>query len=79
MALAYIYSNTDISILLMVAVITVFVIGAFSISKTHLSGGCLMWCRGKDSNLRRRMPTDLQSVVFDRFTTSAKFGAEDRI
>ncbi len=30
-----------------------------------------MWYRGQDSNLRRRMPTDLQSVVFDRSTTPA--------
>lgn len=29
------------------------------------------WCWGRDSNPRRRMPTDLQSVVFDRFTTPA--------
>ena len=29
------------------------------------------WCRGRDSNPRRRMPTDLQSAVFDRFTTPA--------
>lgn len=32
---------------------------------------CQEWCRVKDSNLRRRMPTDLQSVVFDRFTNPA--------
>lgn len=30
-----------------------------------------MWA-GKDSNLRRRKPTDLQSVVFDHFTTYPK-------
>ncbi len=30
------------------------------------------WCWGRDSNPRRRMPTDLQSVVFDRFTTPAQ-------
>ncbi len=31
----------------------------------------LKWCWGRDSNPRRRMPTDLQSAVFDRFTTPA--------
>ena len=30
------------------------------------------WCREQDSNLRRLMPTDLQSVVFDRFTIPAR-------
>ncbi len=29
------------------------------------------WCRVEDSNLRRHKPTDLQSVVFDRFTNPA--------
>src|SRR3954471_4062154 len=28
------------------------------------------WWRGKDSNLRRPKPTDLQSAAFDRFATS---------
>ena len=30
------------------------------------------WCRVQDSNLRRHKPTDLQSVVFDRFTNPAQ-------
>ena len=33
--------------------------------------GLFLWYRGQDSNLRRRMPLDLQSNVFDRFTTPA--------
>jgi hypothetical protein len=35
------------------------------------------WYWGQDSNLRRRKPTDLQSVVFDRSTTPA-YGAAFR-
>lgn len=30
----------------------------------------ILWWRGRDSNPRRRMPTDLQSAPFDRFGTS---------
>ena len=41
------------------------------------------WCWEKDSNFRRLLPTDLQSVVFDRFTIPADtknvFGATFRI
>ena len=38
------------------------------------------WCRERDSNPRRRMPADLQSAVFDRFTIPADIacGADDR-
>ena len=35
-------------------------------------GGCFIWCRERDSNPRRHKPTDLQSVVFDRFTIPAR-------
>ena len=34
--------------------------------------GNLYWCRVEDSNLRTRKRTDLQSVVFDRFTNPAE-------
>ena|GEM_PF-2396443 len=44
-----------------------------SSEKTTPSGMAFSWCWGKDSNLRRRMPADLQSDVFDRFTTPAYF------
>ena len=40
-------------------------------SKSHHFGDSMIWCRGRDSNPRRHKPADLQSAVFDRFTTPA--------
>ena len=47
-----------------------------------MTEGYFNWYWGQDSNLRRHKPTDLQSVVFDRFTTPAYYliyGAASRI
>ena len=38
-------------------------------TKTYLITTNFNWWRGKDSNLRRRKSTDLQSVAFDRSAT----------
>ena len=38
-------------------------------TKTYLINNEINWWRGKDSNLRRRKSTDLQSVAFDRSAT----------
>ena len=38
-------------------------------TKTYFTNNEINWWRGKDSNLRRRKSTDLQSVAFDRSAT----------
>ena len=42
--------------------------------QSHANGELVEpWCWGRDSNPRRPKPADLQSAVFDRFTTPAGF------